>query len=91
MLYLNVNIKSFIEKSEAKVSKYYQTREKKKAVLLLISDDISLEGELINVADVDVNFYQNSNSKIMPFMNPRMVLIGSLVIIKINKNIYFYF
>ena len=90
VLYLTVNIKSFIEKSEAKVSKYYQTREKK-AVFLLISDNISLEGELINVADVDVNFYQNSNSKIMPFMNPRMVLIGSLVIIKINKNIYFYF
>ena len=56
VLYLTVNIKSFIEKSETKVSKYYQTREKK-AVFLLISDDISLEGELINVADVDVNFY----------------------------------
>lgn len=27
----------------------------------------------------------------MPFMNPRMVLIGSLVIMKINKNVYFIF
>ena len=72
VIYVSADIKIFIEKCEVNfrvcesinqsyVSKNHNTREKK-AVLWLIPDNISIKQEVINAADVGVNFYISQNS-----------------------------
>ena len=80
VLYVSVDIKPFIEKGEFKVCVYKSKRQscvsykREETIFLLISDNITIEEEFINMADVGVNFYKSQNLTLTPLKNSRMDL-----------------